>query len=158
MAGNPNYRKGTRAERLVKSQLEVLGHHVVRRYASKGPYDLLALPQHGRPLTVEVKSGSARMSPKERYELHRVATRHQAVPVLAYYAEGVTTYYLLEQDPATGLVAADHAIPIETGAYREDPPWTWEDEDPDVDRQLADCEEQRLDLEERLKALEAPGA
>ena len=116
---NPNYRKGTRAERIVKAQLETMGHHVIRRYASKGPYDLLALPRLGRPLMVEVKTGSGRMSPAERDTLYWLAQDHRAEPIHAHYAQGVTTWSFMDWDEATGH-AEFRPLPIESGAYRDE--------------------------------------
>lgn len=96
---NSNYRKGTRAERIVRAQLEALGYHVVRRYASKGPYDLLALPEggalRGAAVMVEVKTGSGRMSPAERATLVDLAAGHGATPVHAHYEYGATTWHRL---------------------------------------------------------------
>lgn len=83
------YRKGHRAELIVKSILERHGFHVQRSYASKGPYDLLALtPLTGSPVFIEVKGWSATITPRERTLLVALAKGYCALPVYAHYEGG----------------------------------------------------------------------
>jgi len=103
---NAHYQKGTRAERIVRARLEARGWHVLRRWGSKGSYDLLAIApvvtarlsapggqvrEAAQPvLFVEVKNGPrAAMTPESRERLIEEAIRYGAVPLKAHYARKV---------------------------------------------------------------------
>lgn len=100
---NPAYRKGARAERIVKADLEARGYHTVRRYASKGPYDLLAVPSGpGQPFMVEVKAGTGRMTVQERKDLAALGDQFRCVPLLAHYHQGVISWSVIMSDGSFG--------------------------------------------------------
>ncbi len=103
MAGRPRavtggaapYRKGHRAELIVKGALLAAGWIVVRSYASKGPYDLMAIHYGKPPWLIEVKGWSARMTRPEREALIAVADRGGATPVWCHYADGACEWWML---------------------------------------------------------------
>jgi hypothetical protein len=90
------YRRGARAEYLVRDALAARGYLVLRSYASRGPFDLLAVTRGRPPLLVEVKGYGAVMGPVARARLVSEAARVGAVPVLAHYAAGTITYQRLD--------------------------------------------------------------
>lgn len=85
------YRKGRTNEYRVRDWLRAQGWYVIRSYASKGPYDLLAM----RPcpsvddacsvLMVQVKTGKPYARPDERAALRTLARRAGAMPVVVGY-------------------------------------------------------------------------
>jgi Holliday junction resolvase len=84
---NRQYQKGARAEYIVRDALKAQGWLVLRAYASKGAFDLLAVTR-GRVALVEVKAGTAHMGPQARRTLHALALQLDAEPVLAHYEDG----------------------------------------------------------------------
>lgn len=62
--------------------LEELGWYVTRAYASRGPWDLLAMHRDRAPLMIQVKATEqAYMLPEERAALITMADRAGAMPV-----------------------------------------------------------------------------
>lgn len=80
---NAQYRKGRDGEYLCMAYLEEQSWYVTRAYASKGPWDVLALHPDCSPMMVQVKTGdTAYMRPKERAALLGAAARAGAMAVL----------------------------------------------------------------------------
>lgn len=74
MSGAAHYRKGARGEYMAMAHLQLRGWYVTRSYASKGPWDLLALKRGEQPLMVQVKAGASDyMRPSARAELLKLA-------------------------------------------------------------------------------------
>jgi Holliday junction resolvase len=89
---NRSYQKGARAEYIVRDALRAGGWLVMRSYASKGAFDLLAIAAGCRPMLVSVKGWGARMSPAEREALVALARQYGAVPLSAHYQDGSITW------------------------------------------------------------------
>jgi len=68
---NPNYERGRAAEYRVRRQLESEGWLCVRAAGSKGPVDIVAF-RDGRVRCIQVKTGTATVSPAERDALLRL--------------------------------------------------------------------------------------
>jgi len=91
--GKGPYRKGARAEYIVRDRLREAGWLVVRSYGSRGPFDLLGVHAGDDPALVQVKSHGAHMGPVARQALLDLALTLDATPVLAHYADGTVTYH-----------------------------------------------------------------
>jgi len=86
-------------EYLVRDDLRSRGYTVIRAYASKGPWDLLAMRPGSKGtevLMVQVKAGLKPYArPTERAALLLMAGKAGALPVLAGYERGEYAYHLL---------------------------------------------------------------
>ena len=88
---NKNYVSGRSYEYRVQSWLRNRGYYVVRAYASKGIFDLVATPPKSsklsNPLLLQVKysrSGKVKVSSKEKSRLASASRRYKATCCFAY--------------------------------------------------------------------------
>ena len=99
MSPNAAYAKGTRAERHVMRFLEQRGWYAMRAYASKGPFDVLAIKRHRAPLMIEVKSGLSRtpgwLPPATRIRILDAAAPAGAKATTAHYERGLLQWWLI---------------------------------------------------------------
>ena len=85
---NRNYQRGRAFEYRVKYYLEKLGYYVVRSYASKGLFDLVAIaPRHVStmgfdPLLIQCKTNGY-VPPAEMFELCKASTRYNGIVMIA---------------------------------------------------------------------------
>lgn len=79
------YRSGRIAEKKVANRLKELGWSKIRRSkGSKGPYDIYARTPSGTKAYIQVKSGSAKISKKEKERLRKVAKKRKGAAVYAH--------------------------------------------------------------------------
>ena len=83
-----NYEIGRRFEYRVQNYLRAKGYYVVRSYASKGVYDLIAIPPtngdfQNYPLGIQCKTNGY-LPPKERQRFSDVGNNWQLWPILAF--------------------------------------------------------------------------
>lgn len=98
---NRRYQKGARAEYIVRGALQAEGWLVMRAYASKGAFDLLAVAPASkgpRVALVEVKSHLGYMPPGDRRALAALALEYDAEPVYAHYEDGIITWRRIGPD------------------------------------------------------------
>ena len=82
-----NYANGARLERDAKDQLETDGYWCVRSAGSKGVVDVLAM-KPGQMLMVQAKKDGV-CPPAERAALLELASRFEALPLVAFRDRGV---------------------------------------------------------------------
>lgn len=86
---NKNYQKGRNFEYRVKGYLEKMGYYVVRSFASKGVFDLVAVPPASctrrwkcEPLLIQCKYRDY-VPPNEMTILLATAKRYRAISMIA---------------------------------------------------------------------------
>jgi len=87
--GAQSYKKGYRFERIVMGYLWRKGYYVQRAYASKGIFDILAIPPKGRlskSLAIQAKGqrGTGYCSPEERARLGSARKKYDAFCCIAF--------------------------------------------------------------------------
>jgi len=81
------YRKGRIAEKKVMNYLKKKGYTNIRRSkGSRGPADIYARKGNTK-YYIQVKSGTAKMSSKERRRLRRLAIKRKGVAVVIHRTE-----------------------------------------------------------------------
>lgn len=86
---NRNYQKGYRFERRIMSYFWKRNYYVQRAYASKGVFDIIAVPPKGRPcraFLIQAKGDKKQgyLNPKERTRLKKAATTYNAHCTIAF--------------------------------------------------------------------------
>ena len=99
---NKNYVSGRAFEYRVKRHLEGKGYYVVRSYASKGTFDLVAVPPKtsrlSRALLIQAKhsrSGKVYIHPEEIKRLGEAAKRYEGFCVIAFNEKRKLKYRLV---------------------------------------------------------------
>lgn len=94
-AGNLNYKKGRRFEYRVMALLRNKGYFCMRAYASKGPYDVIAIRPASQmnqvPLLIQCKT-NGKLPKKEREKLELLDKKWHGTTVHAYRS-GRTTIF-----------------------------------------------------------------
>lgn len=79
---NKNYQKGRNFEYRVMGYLRKLGYYCIRAYASKGLFDIIAVPNRGETLMIQAKySGYVAPAELSRLRLH---DKWAGRPIIAY--------------------------------------------------------------------------
>jgi len=99
---NKNYESGRAFEYRVKRHLESKGYYVVRSYASKGTFDLVAVPPKtsrlSRALLIQAKhsrKGKGYVRPEEARQLGEAAKRYEGFCLIAYNEKRKLKYRLV---------------------------------------------------------------
>jgi len=108
---NKNYQRGYRFERRVMSYLQNKGYYCMRPWASKGLYDVLAIPPtdknnpdfHNYPLMIQCKSNGY-VKPSERGELKRVRFLYQGFSLIAYNDNHKIAFKTIEDEKIISIV------------------------------------------------------
>jgi Holliday junction resolvase len=83
---NANYGKGRRYEYRAKKSLESMGYTVIRAAGSHGPFDLVAIGEHGN-IALQVKA-DCKISTAELEKLHKIKTTHDTLKQIWSYSKG----------------------------------------------------------------------
>jgi Holliday junction resolvase len=95
------YKRGRYAEWAVRDLLRKAGWLVMRSYASKGPYDLVAVHRDHDTALIQVKASRQKMptigaaSPAERIALWQTAEQVGGDAIVACYHQGKVRYHKL---------------------------------------------------------------